>query len=134
MYCPQCGAENKASSSFCIKCGTPIRPFPIYVPGSPGGGPVQPGSKNPVVAALINIVLPGIGEIYCRQYLRGLVFVIPYVVFVALFFSMVQYDWWGNVYYNYWLLVPGWILFACSAVDSYYLAKGIDIIRKGKVS
>jgi hypothetical protein len=132
LYCTQCGAENKATSSFCIKCGTPLRP-PPYIPGSPAGGPVQSASKNPAIAALINILLPGIGEIYCRQYLRGLVFVIPYIVFVVLFFSSARYDWWGDVYYNYWFLVPGWILFAISAVDSYYLARGIDIIRKGKV-
>jgi TM2 domain-containing membrane protein YozV len=125
MFCSQCGAQISAASKFCTKCGAPQQPPPQARTEAAAAS----GRKNPVLAVVLSLV-PGLGEIYCGRYTRGLAILILYIIFVAIFLLTAQVDWYGNVYYNYWLLVPGWILFCIGAYDSYNLAKGVDVFSK----
>jgi zinc-ribbon domain len=59
MYCPKCGAPNSDSAVYCASCGNTLRAAPAgYV------GPTGYQRKEPIIAALLNFFLFGIGYIY----------------------------------------------------------------------
>jgi TM2 domain-containing membrane protein YozV len=68
--CQNCGAEVDATAEICPKCGAKIVTEPM---------------KNPKVAAVASIVLPGIGQIYNGETRKG----IPLVIVAALFLYVI---------------------------------------------
>src|SRR5579883_2429737 len=76
MFCPHCGAEELEGAKFCAKCGTSLAlPAAGLAQGTiqqddrirgRGGRVTFAVGKNPVAAALLSLVLPGlaIGQFY----------------------------------------------------------------------
>jgi TM2 domain-containing membrane protein YozV len=110
MYCSRCGSPNAESAGFCEKCGTslkapgssPAQPGPPPPPtwqtsqpdprirgGAPAPAPVYPGKtlatgKNPVVALLLSLFIPGVGQFYNGDAKKGGIMLGAYVVSVIL--------------------------------------------------
>ncbi|MGD0078022.1 MAG: signal peptidase I [Sedimentisphaerales bacterium] len=40
--------------------------------------------RKPIVAAILSLIVPGVGQIYCGRIIRGLVFIFFYVIFVPV--------------------------------------------------
>lgn len=71
MNCPQCSATISAHAASCPRCGHPI----------------NPAGKNPGVAAVLSLVIPGAGQMYKGQVGNGVAWLIVvtlgYVLFVV---------------------------------------------------
>lgn len=83
--------------------------------GVPPGTPVvqaAPGGPNPVLAVILGVIFPGVGQMYNGQFLKGF-------VYVLIFASLI----WGasEVGEFFGILIPFWILYM--AIDAYRTAK-----------
>lgn len=73
VYCRDCGSVISERAEICPECGVRQHDPPS------GASDVLEGG-NPVLAALLSAVLPGLGQIYNRELERGLAFVVASVV------------------------------------------------------
>lgn len=93
MFCPNCGAENANTAKFCEKCGTGLAAAP---PPPPAGDtrvrgvettPSRPGqvatAKNPAVALVLSLVIPGVGQFYNSDIKKGALMLILAIVGIA---------------------------------------------------
>lgn len=91
MFCSKCGAQNAEGARFCEKCGAALGVAQAGFSGaaptdermrggfgmSPGGGAgvsLGPGyvtGKNPVVALLLSLIIPGVGQFYNGDTKKG---------------------------------------------------------------
>ena len=96
-FCSECGAEIKIKAETCPKCGVGqfVR---ISQP--------QPTSKNPIIAAILNLIIAGLGHVYIGRTKRGVVLFLLTMIVAAISSGL------------------GWILgvVVCS-YDVYQLAK-----------
>ena len=73
--------------NICPYCGNPLK---MLLPqGRIAGSGVTIGTKNSGLAAVLSLILPGLGQMYAGQIGRGLLFLfigIPLTAIVALFF------------------------------------------------
>jgi uncharacterized membrane protein YvbJ len=111
LYCPKCGALNSDDAAFCKTCGYSLK-TPVSG-SSPSNYPAQ--RKEPIIAALLNFFLFGIGYIYLG-YRR--VMGISTIVFVIL--VLIVYFLLGIFTFGLLEFVVGIIL----AYDGYVKAKG----------
>lgn len=72
VYCRECGAEIRRAAEICPECGVRQRPPPSAVEGLLDG-------RNPLIAAVLSAVFPGLGHIYARELARGLFFAVSFV-------------------------------------------------------
>jgi TM2 domain-containing membrane protein YozV len=89
-FCSECGAEINSKAEICPKCG--VRQ--------------QPLGKSPIVAAILNLILAGLGHVYIGRTKRGVV-----LFLLTVFVAGIS-------------MGAGWILgvIVCS-YDAYQLAK-----------
>jgi TM2 domain-containing membrane protein YozV len=92
-FCPKCGKEVTEDMNVCPYCGNPLKVMPTQrkVPVSK----VTVGTKNSGLAAVLSLIIPGLGQMYAGQIGRGLLFLfigIPLTAIIALFF--------------FWLILP----------------------------
>jgi TM2 domain-containing membrane protein YozV len=81
------------AETFCPYCGNPLKVAPT--PRETQSSRVTVGTKNPGLAALLSLIIPGLGQMYAGRIARGLVFFflgIPLTVVIAVFF--------------FWLILP----------------------------
>jgi len=94
MYCNKCGTPNNEAARFCERCGLTLGEAaatataggaPAYVPVAPpmphvmesdprvrGGMAAQPSAeKNPAVALVLSLFIPGAGQFYNGDNKRG---------------------------------------------------------------
>ncbi|MEX0569328.1 MAG: zinc-ribbon domain-containing protein, partial [Candidatus Njordarchaeota archaeon] len=113
--CPNCGAEIPLDAVFCPKCGAklaestvprqtqqPVTQQPVAQtsPSSYSGD-----RKDPILAAILSFILPGIGQIYVGATTRGVVYIILAIILYALF------------------IIPGIIFAIYTMYDAYRLAQ-----------
>lgn len=92
--CPNCGAGLRPDTVRCAKCGSllrdepptprapePTTPIPFVVPEAPPAAAPPPGPRlaagerrSAVLAAILSFIIPGLGQLYNGQFLKGLVF------------------------------------------------------------
>jgi TM2 domain-containing membrane protein YozV len=104
IYCEPCIAARlqgtmPTASAAAVPPGTPV------VAAAPGG-------PNPVLAVILGVIFPGVGQMYNGQFLKGF-------VYVLIFASLI----WGasEVGEFFGILIPFWILYM--AIDAYRTAK-----------
>lgn len=77
MYCRNCGKEVCDGDNFCPQCGT--RATKILAQ--------SPIVKNPGLPAVMSTFIPGIGQIYNGQIIKGVIFVIMMIATMILLSS-----------------------------------------------
>lgn len=116
MTCSACGADNETAAKFCHACGHAMSAAVVGPPSSPrnlgtirGSEQAIPGAtgKNPLVAAVLGLVVPGLGQFYTGDVKKGAVMLVG--AFVLGVFSA------GLL----WIVIAVW-----SAVDAYKVASG----------
>jgi|AntRauTorcE11898_2_1112593.scaffolds.fasta_scaffold12639_2 TM2 domain-containing membrane protein YozV len=73
VYCRDCGSVISERAEICPDCG-------VRQQDPPSGASDLFQGGNPVLAALLSALLPGLGQIYNRELERGLAFVVASVV------------------------------------------------------
>jgi TM2 domain-containing membrane protein YozV len=69
---------------------------------------------NPIVAAILSLIIPGLGQIIARETKRGLIFLVVLVILCALYLGMNM-----NIILSVLIIV----LSIYSAYDAYQIAK-----------
>lgn len=122
MFCAQCGAPNDATAKFCFKCGTalsqaaapPVAAPPVADPRVRGAavpaaaGPQVPTQTSPVLATILSLFIPGVGQLINSDIKKGAVM---FVLAIVLFAPTVGV---GSFAVAIW-----------SAVDAYRVATGV---------
>lgn len=135
-YCSRCGNQMREGSQFCDRCGAslgPGGPGPYQQPGYSGNQysatftmPVD--QKEPIIAVILSIILPGVGQIYVGRVLRGVLILLFLPLFALLSFlpafmisdetSFYSFLWWNIVAAIIIIIVYVWQI-----VDAYKLAE-----------
>lgn len=70
--CPTCGFENYDGMQRCAQCGSPLDGAQATTPVPAAGSDARVArSRDPMVAALLSFLLPGGGQMYNEQVLKG---------------------------------------------------------------
>jgi TM2 domain-containing membrane protein YozV len=105
-FCEICGEEIDKHGGTCPKCGVDVK-FPKV--------------KNPVVSAILSFVIPGLGQIYNGQIVKGVGF-----VFIAVFLLFAILLLVGYVSYPiFWIYAIYPIFWIYAIYDAYISAKKI---------
>lgn len=82
VYCRECGASIRRAAELCPDCGVRQRP-----PPSSAAAQTLLDGRNPLIAALLSALFPGLGHIYARDIDTGLFFAVSFLlaVFSLLF-------------------------------------------------
>lgn len=106
-YCPYCGAQLPPGASFCPKCGAsvqvapatpttqqpaiPVTTTPVSPPPTRPPTTVVVGAKSPGVAAILSLLIPGLGQIYVGRVGRGLLilFIVMPLTFVMASLTLI---------------------------------------------
>ncbi len=72
-------------------------------------------AKNPILAAVLSFIIPGLGEIYAGKTMIGIVLVILTIILTAAIYMVTSYAW--IAYIIVWLY---------AIYDSYTTAKAVE--------
>jgi len=108
--CPNCGAEVPIDANFCPKCGVnftePKVSQQAQQPIAQAPSPVDRSNrKDPILAAILSFIIPGVGQIYVGATTRGVVYIILAIILYLLF------------------IIPGVIFAIYALYDAYRLAQ-----------
>lgn len=78
VYCRECGSQIRRAAEICPECGVRQQP----PPSSAAVDSIVEG-RNPLIAALLSALFPGLGHIYARDIDTGLFFAVSFIL--ALF-------------------------------------------------
>ena len=85
-FCYNCGYELEGNFNFCPDCGQDLRGDVIKSTAkSPSGG------KSIILAIILSVFLPGLGQIYLGLDHKGAIFLIAYVVSAILILLLVGF-------------------------------------------
>ncbi len=104
-YCPNCGTQIDEKADECPNCG-------VRQPGAPKYQKVYQ-LKNPVLAAVLSLLVVGLGQVYNGQVGKGLLFFLVAIIIGLTLFIFIGF-----------ILVPLFWLFA--AYDAYTTAEKIN--------
>jgi TM2 domain-containing membrane protein YozV len=108
-YCPYCGAQIDYKYTTCPSCG---KPQPLI------DGIMQErklGKKSPILAAVLSLLIPGVGQIYLGKVGRGLIFLVS-VLLLNIIISNVR------AFSDLMILMIMGLSWVISAWDAYRLA------------
>jgi TM2 domain-containing membrane protein YozV len=114
MKCSNCQTENQKGSKFCINCGEPLKVATTADDGvrrSPSANKRYAQGKNPTLAAILSVLLTGLGQVYNGDVMKGAVMFIGVLI---LSFTIV-----GSLAIWVW-----------SIIDAYQVAKGTQSLWK----
>ncbi|MBI4964824.1 MAG: signal peptidase I [Desulfomonile tiedjei] len=122
MKCPNCGLESPESATKC-SCGFDfISGVPAAIKNS-----VKVGAKrrNPLWAGVLSLVVPGLGQVYNGQVLKGVVFYVTLDLFILVAgLSGLLFNLWGLVAF---LAFP-FILSAAAIVEAVMTSRRLGSI------
>ena len=115
MFCKSCGKENKEDAKFCVSCGESVSRPESYV--SESGKRTTPkiyaSGKNPIVALVLSLLIPGVGQFYNGDTKKGVLMLVG-AAFTGVFTGGIL-----------WLAVGIW-----AAFDAYKVASGKTTLWK----
>ena len=110
-YCPYCGVQIDYKYTVCPNCSKPQPPIE-------GVTPIRPvNKKNPILAAILSLLITGTGQIYVGKIGRGLVFLGSVLLIGILLDGVLTFD---------ELMIVGVVISLISAWDAYVLARAIN--------
>ncbi len=110
-YCPYCGTQIEYRYSVCPVCGKPQ-------PMMEGVERMKARQvKSPILAALLSLLVTGIGQIYLGRVSRGLVFLSSVLLLGVLLDGILTFD---------QLMLVGLVISVVSAWDAYRIANEIN--------
>lgn len=94
-FCPHCGNKIDEKAEICPECGVRVKPVPF-----------QTEKKSPGIAAIASFFVPGLGQIYNGQIIKGLIFIIigailALLMLVLIGFILYPIFWIINIYDAY---------------------------------
>ena len=98
VRCPYCGGVILSGVATCKYCLAGLPGSKALVAGG------QSHKKNPVMAALMSIFLPGLGQYYCGRGNKAIMVLFVFVVIAGLF---------------YWLVFPWALVSMWAGYDAY---------------
>lgn len=121
--CPYCGAIIRYDEFFCRACHKRITDQQDFDTASAVRPDKFVGSpRNPVVAGVLSLVSPGLGQFYNGETLKGLVFVLA---FIALSFDMIPLS---MVTENHQVFFLG--IWTLAIIDTLYSARQINHLAR----
>lgn len=82
VFCRECGNTISEKAEICPECGVRQKP-------PAGGGSTGFDDKQPGIAAVASLVIPGAGQIYLGELNRGILFIVATAVAAALSFVVI---------------------------------------------
>lgn len=74
-FCSRCGSQAKEGAQFCDRCGAPLGGgFQSYSQGNQStvSYTYRKNEKEPILAVVLSLIIPGLGQIYCGKIGRGI--------------------------------------------------------------
>ncbi|NLX47948.1 MAG: zinc-ribbon domain-containing protein [Euryarchaeota archaeon] len=128
-YCSRCGNHAKEGAQFCDRCGAQLSGGQQQY-GQPPNFTHQyyPERKDPLIALILSILLPGVGQIYVGRVLRGLLILLLVPLFsvfpAILMFAVVSTgSVSGALMTGVVLVIVSIALYIWQIVDAYRLAE-----------
>ena len=91
MQCPSCSCENDEASKFCVQCGKSLLPT---VRGDSDKTKILATGKNPVIALVLSLLIPGVGQFYNGDVKKGAVMLGCFLVGIPLSGGVVSFGVW----------------------------------------
>ena len=105
-FCPTCGSSLQyENSEICTKCGVRIQSPDLSWSGGPHS---VKGKKSPGIAALLSLILTGLGQVYNGDFTRGALFLIGTFIGLLIF------------------IIPGILVWIYQIYDAYSTAKKMN--------
>ena len=115
--CPNCGTELKYGGKFCPNCGANLESASLPQTTVENKVTVNQQAvttkKNPIVAAILSLIFPGIGQLYIGQNNKGGLFLVLAAVSIVLMLLLIGFI----LYVLFWL----WAIF-----DAYTSAEKLN--------
>lgn len=71
-YCQGCGTKTRSDQEVCINCGVKLgNSINLNINNDELIYP-SPSPKSPILAALLSFLIPGLGQVYLKQTMKGL--------------------------------------------------------------
>lgn len=80
-YCSRCGSLAKEGASFCDRCGAPLGVgFQSYSQGNQSTVSYtwRKDEKEPILAVILSVIIPGLGQMYCGRVGKGIAILLVY--------------------------------------------------------
>ena len=78
-FCSSCGAKVELGiSDVCPNCGEKVKPAPA--PAARAPAPAAVSGKNPVLAAILSFIIPGLGQVYNGQILKAIGIFVAFII------------------------------------------------------
>lgn len=131
-FCSRCGSQTKEGAQFCDRCGAPLSMgYQGYGQGNPGPMPYnyRKDEKEAILAVILSVLIPGVGQIYCGKIGRGigilvLLGLLSVVSIVPLFFMMdpMSFNFAGFFAFNVVVSILAFIIYIWQIYDAYRCA------------
>lgn len=86
MTCPKCNNENARDAVFCETCGYSLHSGVVAanVAQYSTGTIYMNHQKNTIIGIILTIIWPGLGHLYARKFMKGLVLMGVYILLIIL--------------------------------------------------
>ena len=85
-FCHNCGSKITGNFKFCPNCGQDLNDKVLESPKT-----VASSEKNIILAIILSVILPGLGQIYLGLDRKGAIFLIAYVVSAILILFLIGF-------------------------------------------
>ena len=85
-FCHACGFEIEEDIRYCPNCGADL-----HNSGIPTQTSTEPRDKNIIVAIVLSVIFPGLGQFYLGLNHKGLMFLIGYIISAVLILLLVGF-------------------------------------------
>ena len=117
-FCVHCGESIDYYSELCIKCGIQQT---VQIHHTVSAATRNSSSKNPVLAAILNVLIMGLGHLYLGNFMRGLGLFVTSSIIGAITFIFAGND------ARYAITIVLWLF---AGYDGYDQAKRYNLRRE----